>query len=226
MKQFNNAEVELIGRYGNDMSVVNAARVSFDQGAEYAIPTEKDERLIHYLASHKHHSPFNHAFLSFRVKAPIVVARQLVKHKFMPYNEVSRRYVTHHPDIYVPPKWRGRPTGNIKQGSGELEGDCLTKQNFLTSIYLAATEEAFQAYDKLLNNGVAPEQARMVLPQGVGTDWIWSGTLGACLDMLVLRLPNDAQKESQEVAQKIGEVVQKIFPISFAAYNLHLNTRV
>ena len=226
-------EVKLIHHVGDDLDVVNAARVSFDKESgwvdEFGKPVpiadanvlmdaggevylaDKDAKLINYLSKHKHHSPFNHSFLSFRVKAPIFVARQLVKHKFMPWNEVSRRYVDSEPEFYVPECWR-KKADNIKQGSSneEVVG--------VDSVLSVVIDKSLSGYSELLRQGVAPEQARMVLPQNTMTEWRWSGTLGAFLDMLVLRLDPHTQKETRIVAEKIAEHVKQLFPVSCAAY--------
>ena len=223
-------------RWGSDLDVVNAARVSF--GKESTLDTSdgvnfflrfEDAKLIRYLAKHKHHSPFNHTFLSFRIKAPIFVARQLVKHKFMPWNEVSRRYVDSEPEFYFPGKgkWREKAE-NVKQGSGR-EGAVLKLNNedlwgdfdnrcdpeIHTSLLCY---DALGLYNQLKESGVCPEQARMVLPLNTMTEWRWSGTLGAFLDMLVLRLDSHTQKETRDVALLIAEYVKKVFPFSYAAY--------
>lgn len=199
-------EVTLIDHCGTDLSVVNAARVSFHKVSEEF--KAQDEKLIIYLAKHKHFSPFNHAFLSFRVKAPIFVARQLVKHKFMPWNEVSRRYVDEEPEFYMPEDWRRR-ADNVKQGSSTETWGKGWKQSSM--------REALKDYEYLIQEGVAPEQARMVLPQNTMTEWIWSGTLGAYCDMLRLRLDPHTQLESQLVAQKIYRDVARLFPVSCRA---------
>jgi thymidylate synthase (FAD) len=213
-------------RWGNDLDVVNAARVSFNKQSEFEVVpgkerfeknsyklSDKDVKLINYLAKHKHHSPFNHAFLSFRVKAPIFVARQLVKHKFMPWNEVSRRYVDDEPEFYFPDYWRAK-ADNVKQGSSD---ERFCNGNTLGYIDDAA-EAAFKAYSEAISKNMCPEQARMVLPQNTMTEWVWSGTLGAFLDMLVLRLDSHTQKETRDVAEKIAVFVKNIFPVSYAAY--------
>lgn len=202
-------EVELIHYIGDDLDVVNAARVSFNKKS-YSL-VEQDKRLINYLAKHKHHSPFNHSFLSFRVKAPIFVARQLVKHKFMPWNEVSRRYVDTEPEFYYPTAWRKRAE-NVKQGSGEALPD------YYGMNVKATITAALHQYNWMLQEGVCPEQARMVLPQNMMAEWRWSGTLGAFLDMLVLRLDPHTQKETRDVAEKIAKYVRTIFPESYKAY--------
>ncbi len=210
-------EVTLLDSCGTDLSVVNAARVSFEKVSEYeessdgyawVLPT-KDAKLISYLARHKHTSPFNHCFASFRVKAPIFVARQLVKHKFLPWNEVSRRYVQSEPEFYIPEVWR-KAAENVKQGSSDDAADLTFDPRSTTAVCLSE-------YKELLNCGVCPEQARMVLPQNTMTEWIWSGTLGAWADMCRLRLDSHSQKETREVAEKISIVMADQFPVSWPA---------
>jgi thymidylate synthase (FAD) len=202
--------VELIDHSGSDLSVVNAARVSFHkESLEF---TDKDTKLITYLAKHKHYSPFNHCFMSFRVKAPIFVARQLVKHKFLPWNEVSRRYVDEEPEFYFPEYWR-KKADNVKQGSsGEDSGwtpKCFDR--------LTATEFCLEEYRDALCSGVCAEQARMILPQNMMTEWIWSGTLGAFAAMCKLRLDQHTQQETREVAQMISNEAVKLYPVSWKA---------
>ncbi|MNQ67435.1 Thymidylate synthase ThyX [compost metagenome] len=207
--------VEYIGHYGDDLTVVNAARVSFHKVAESF--KEGDKKLIQYLAKHKHFSPFNHAFISLRVKAPIFVARQLVKHKFMPWNEVSRRYVDEEPEFYTF-DLRGR-ADNVKQGSSEYQVAVPSLWGFQNGDedINSHQEESLLLYNHLINNEVAPEVARAVLPQNMMTEWIWSGTLGAYSDMLRLRLDPHTQAESREVAQKVFNIVQPLFPVSIGA---------
>jgi thymidylate synthase (FAD) len=155
-----------INHMGCDMSVVNAARVSFGKKIDRMYTKPEDEKLIRYLAEHKHMSPFGHCFASFHVKAPIFVARQLVKHKFLRWNEISRRYVDDEPEFYVPDVWRGR-SADKKQGSEGVVNPDYNPQ------YL--DERIKTAYLKALDMGVAPEQARMLLPQSTMTEWYWSG---------------------------------------------------
>lgn len=210
-------DVSLIDHCGSDLSVVNAARVSFNKISDFFDELgeiyEKDEKLIKYLAKHKHFSPFNHAFLSFRVKAPIFVARQLVKHKFLPWNEVSRRYVTDEPEFYFPDWWR-KSSSNVKQGSSDEKADI----DWLAyDVKYYAYEKPLSLYNELIDKGVCAEQARMVLPQNTMTEWVWSGTLGAWLDMLKLRLDPHTQKETRDVAIKIHEIVAALFPVSTEA---------
>jgi thymidylate synthase (FAD) len=220
--------VEYIDHSGSDLSVVNAARVSFAKEStwtnvgeyEHAGGTlglsEKDSKLIAYLAKHKHKSPFNHAFMSFRVKAPIFVARQLVKHEYLPWNEVSRRYVSDEPEFFFPLGWAGKPI-NAKQGSDGLVVDQGSQQE----IALMTTHYSLDAYASLLLNGVSPEQARMVLPQNTMTEWIWSGTLFAFAKMCKLRLDPHTQQETQEVAKMIDATAYKLFPVSWTALMEH-----
>ena len=219
-------QATLIDCMGSDLSVVNAARVSFEKESEWVAadgcdddgwPTlielsDKDTKLINYLAKHKHTSPFNHCFASFRAKAPIFVARQLVKHKFLPWNEVSRRYVDSEPEFFLPKDWRAKAE-NVKQGSG----DSLDDNEYLSGFCYTTTKDALAAYNVLLVNGVCPEQARMVLPQNTMTEWIWSGSLGAWADMCRLRLDPHAQQETREVAEKISAIMAENYPVSWAA---------
>ena len=212
-------EVTYIDHMGSDLSVVNAARVSFGKKSEWHqriytgepnILKTKDAKLIRYLAKHKHKSPFNHTFTTFHVKAPVFVARQLQKHEYMPWNEVSRRYVDEEPELYIPDVWRGR-SADKKQGSdGVVKG---------IDPHVAAimVDGAKQDYKYLLAKGVAPEQARMVLPQSMMTEWYWSGTLFAFAKMCSLRMKSDTQEETQYVAQKIALTMSKLYPVSWDA---------
>ena len=208
-------KVTYIEHMGSDLSVVNAARVSFGKQSELVcidrqkgkyILKEKDVKLIRYLAEHQHKSPFNHAFATFHVKAPIFVARQLQKHEYMPWNEISRRYVDSEPEFYEPVVWRGR-SEDKKQGSYGIV-DLKTKPTH---------QYALQTYHNLLSDGVAPEQARMVLPQSMYTEWYWSGSLYAFAKMCSLRLKNDAQLETQVVAKQISSVMKDLYPFSWKA---------
>lgn len=215
--------VEYIQHAGSDLMVANAARVSFDKESDWEWDEEflefmegvlkpSDAKLLKYLATHKHFSPFNHSFLTLRIKAPIFVARQLVKHRFMPWNEVSRRYVDDEPEFYSP-SLRVRAT-NVKQGSGE---DISTYE--LTKWYDGqnVVDLALAEYNNMLVAGVAPEVARAYLPQSMMTEWIWSGTLGAYCDMLRLRLDPHTQYESRIVAEKVKEIITPLFPVSVPA---------
>ena len=203
-------EITLIDKMGTDLSVVNAARVSYAKTKD-AFDVVKDEKLIKYLAEHEHWSPFAHASLQFRIKAPIFVARQLVKHQVgLVWNEVSRRYVDHAPELYKPDSWRGRPQ-NSKQGSdGEVKLDQTINYNMETTM-----QNCLVLYKSLLQKGVAPEQARMVLPQSMMTEWYWSGTLYAFARVCNLRCKPDTQRETQDVANEIDRLTNEAFPRSW-----------
>jgi len=203
-------KVELIDSMGNDLTVVNAARVSFDKHHEDL--TYRDEKLIAYLAKQGHWTPFGHPQLQFRISAPIFVARQLVKHQVgLVWNEVSRRYVDSKPTFYVANDWRMRAKDK-KQGSGEglIE---LTGHDY--GLIQTANEASIEAYNQLLSRGVAPEQARMVLPQSMYTDWYWTGSLYAFARICKSRLSEDAQEETKEIAQKLAALIEPMFPISW-----------
>ena len=221
----------LLAHMGNDLDVVNAARVSFNKTSKWGSKSQrqfgvyypdghaetdklsdKDTKLIGYLAKHRHMSPFGHCFARFHVKAPIFVARQLVKHKFLRWNEVSRRYVDDVPEFYTPDVWRGR-SADKKQGSdGVVKLYGVAEQ--IVDDYVA---EALTAYQVLLEAGVAPEQARMVLPQSTMTEWWWSGSLDAFADMCNLRRKEDTQYETRLVANSISMDMKRLFPISWGA---------
>ena len=226
-----------VDHMGSDLSVVNAARVSFGKksealgtsGAEGGHMTpilhDQDKRLIKYLAKHKHMSPFGHAFASFHVKAPIFVARQLVKHKFLRWNEISRRYVDSEPEFYEPDEWRGR-ADDKKQGSSDNvieeisydfpEHDCTyieSPSDYATFIGRLSVN----CYKDMVETGVCPEQARMVLPQSTMTEWYWSGSLDAFADMCNLRCKADTQYETTRVAECISLAMQSLFPLSWEA---------
>ena len=212
-------EVKYIDHMGSDLSVVNAARVSFGKKSEWMprihygedlVLKPKDAKLIKYLAKHQHKSPFNHTFATFHVKAPIFVARQLQKHEYMPWNEVSRRYVDSEPEFYVPDVWRGR-SADKKQGSEGVIEDI--DPDVANSMVACAKHD----YNYLLAKGVSPEQARMVLPQSMMTEWYWSGTLFSFSKMCGLRLKEDTQAETRIVAEQIDVVMQKIYPVSWEA---------
>jgi thymidylate synthase (FAD) len=208
-------KVEFIDKMGSDISVVNAARVSFNKKSDFNEDgsfKEGDEKLIAFLARENHWTPFGHASLSFHIKAPIFVARQLAKHQVGGViNEVSRRYVDSEPEIYYPDNWRKR-NKDKKQGSHE---DQFVDVSFSDncSIY-ASCDIAISTYKSLLNAGVCPEQARMVLPQNMMTEWYWSGTLYFFSRVCNLRLSKDVQLETRFVAQQIKDIMLQHFPIS------------
>lgn len=216
-------EVTYVDHMGDDLSVVNAARVSFGKKSDYMprvhmgepkVLQYKDDRLIKYLAKHNHKSPFNHTFATFHVKAPVFVARQLVKHEYMPWNEISRRYVDEEPEFYQPDTWRGR-SADKKQGSEGVVKSNANVPYFNTTL--------LGVYGQLLDEGVAPEQARMVLPQSMMTEWYWSGTLFAFAKMCKLRLKSDTQEETQVVAGKIALSMADLYPVSWDALMEYMN---
>lgn len=217
--KFTPIEVSFIDSVGSDLTVVNAARVSFDKQS-CMLKTEdgdlelwdQDKRLINYLAKHKHLSPFNHAFATFRVKAPIFVARQLVKHEYMPWNEISRRYVDSDPEFYLPDSFR-EAVKDKKQGSGK---DLPFQERYVTT-HKFFCARSLEFYRDLLYQGMCPEQARGYLPLWAHTEWYWSGSLGAFAKMLSLRMAEDTQYESRIVANKIYEQLVSIYPISLKA---------
>lgn len=227
--------VELIDQMGSDLSVVNAARVSFSKESEWETIYEEgdderdpyfvgyylkdqDKKLISYLAKHNHWSPFAHTSLQFRIKAPIFVARQLVKHQVGGvWNEVSRRYVDDEPEFYFPQVWRGKPV-NAKQGSSEetidvLDYSCLEDADHTKNL----VEGSLWTYNYLLKKGVAPEQARMVLPQNTMTEWIWTGSLMFFARVCRQRLDGHAQKETSEIATMIAMSIPEEFQHSWKA---------
>ena len=225
----------LIDSMGSDLSVVNAARVSFGKESDWAdgpngwevVLHDRDAKLIKYLAEHRHFSPFGHAFASFHVKAPIFVARQLVKHKFLRWNEISRRYVDDEPEIYVPKVWRGR-SNDKKQGSDgvvDLRGVNSCGEPYegrfgeadLAYVVHEDQHQMVNVYNILIEQGVAPEQARMILPQSTMTEWWWSGSLDAFADMAKLRCKEDSQYETRLVADQISKEMKHLFPVSWVA---------
>jgi len=229
-------EVILKDRMGSDLTVVNAARVSFDKESEWASPawsvmmngkpegilSKGDERLISYLAKHNHWSPFGHASMQFRIKAPVFVARQLVKHQVgLTWNEVSRRYVSYDPSIYYPDVWRAAAEDK-KQGSDDEKSIEWIKDSYpddedvmVATLYSNAIKLALKTYDALIEGGVAPEQARIVLPQSMFTEWYWSGTLYAFARVCNLRCKPDAQYETRLVANEIDNIAGELFPVSW-----------
>lgn len=229
-------DVQYLRHTGSDLDIVNAARVSFSKESEWdfrehgtvgslgyhleAVLSDADARLINYLARHKHKSPFNHAFVSFRVKAPIFTARQLVKHEYLPWNEVSRRYVEGDLEWYWPEPhdWRSQPD-NVKQGSGDPLADHDVE--FINARYQELIDKAEEVYYDAIARGLSREQARMFLPQSLMTEWVWSGSIYAFAKMCQLRLDGHAQKEAQYVAEPISKTMSHLFPVSWGALMEH-----
>ena len=208
------SKVELIDYMGSDLTVVNAARVSFDKHTD--VFEERDEKLIHYLADHDHWTPFAHPQAQFRITAPIYIANQLKRHQIgFALNEVSRRYVDDPPQFTTVADWRGRPTDGAKQGSsGPLSdndfAEACAAENRVISF-------ALQTYSELIDNGASPEQARAVLPQSMNTSWYWTGSLYAWARLCKQRLDSHAQSETREYAELISKELREIFPESWNA---------
>jgi len=213
----NCGHVEYVDHLGNDLTVVNAARVSFNkESMEFC---GKDEKLIAYLAKHKHWTPFAHPQITLRIKAPIFVRTQLFKHKVgFTENEVSRRYVTEHPQFYNP-EWRSAPTDGAKQGSSDFIRD--ERVHTLDKLYGDVIMQAENVYNQLIANGVAPEQARSVLPQGTYTEWWWTGSLSAYARVYAQRIDSHAQWEVQQYAKAISEIIQPLFPYAWKALTMN-----
>ena len=220
--------VEFVAKMGSDISVSNSARVSFGKWKEEF--DEKDAKLIDFLAREEHMTPFRHNAIQVRCKAPIFIARQLGKHQAgLSWNEVSRRYVDTPPEFFVPDMWRSRPNGGIKQGSGgEVSSDIKFKTEFYheyceheeTDVFGAydyVVETCLNMYNQMLNNGVAPEMARMILPQSMLTEWIWTGNLLAFAHVYKLRIGEHAQVEAQAFAKELDKVCREHFPVAWSA---------
>jgi thymidylate synthase (FAD) len=219
--------VELLDHMGSDLTTVEAARVSFMRGATEM--GERERKLIRYLAAHEHTSPFRHAMLMFRFKAPLFVARQLWKHvvgitpefdledqwvgfnggfKDTGWNEASGRYVELKDEFYIPEVWRAQSASNKQASSGEI-----AEQSAAAEIYGEGLRAAYTAYQRLRELGVAKEQARVILPQSIYTQWIWTGSLQAFLHVVDLRAKPDAQFETQQYGLAVRTILQSIFPV-------------
>jgi len=214
-------QVKYTDHMGNDLSVVNAARVSFGRKShekgydQFVIDgyyktcphiSTKDRKLIKYLAKHDHWTPFAHTSITFHIKAPIFVARQLGKHQVgLVWNEISRRYVDDTPELYIPDEWR-LAAEDKKQGSSDETTEYSIQP---------AHVFALQCYQNMLELGIAPEQARIVLPQSTYTEWYWTGSLYAFSRVCTLRIQKDAQKETRTVAEELFTRCEQLFPVSW-----------
>lgn len=228
-------QVDYVQHYGDDLIVVNAARVSFDKQSDWIILpeipeagcseekvlAERDEKLIHYLAKAGHTSCFEHMGATLKLKVPIFIARQIQRHRTFSYNEISRRYVDNPPEFFWPDKWRKR-ADNVKQGSSEEVVDVM--QGLATDTYFPVQQvmeeqlkAAVNTYSDALAAGVAPELARMILPQNMYTEFYMSGSLRNFSHFLKLRLHEHAQVEAQQVAQMILDILKPLFPVSMEA---------
>ena len=212
--------IELVSVMGDDLAVVNAARVSFNKVK--ASFDEKDAKLIKYLASNKHMTPFRHPQVSIRCTCPLFLARQLGKHQVgLSWNEVSRRYVDYRPEFYVPKGWRARPEGQIKQGSSStcvgVLGGHLFRGESPHSAYMRLLDYVGALYEDMLASDIAPEMARMILPQSMYTTWVWTGSLLAFYHVYELRHDEHAQLEAREFAEELSEIMVGLFPNSWQA---------
>jgi thymidylate synthase (FAD) len=217
-----NGFVRYIDHMGSDLTVVNSARVSFskessweksENNAKELCLSEKDKKLVKYLADHKHWTPFAHPQISLHFKAPIFIRTQLFKHKVgFVENEISRRYVKDKPEFYVP-FWRSAPTNGAKQGSSAP----MKYTDHITGYYQNICDDAVDLYLHLMEEGVAPEQARSVLPQGTYTEWYWTGSLASYSRVYKQRVDSNAQWEVRVYAETIGKILKELFPVSWEA---------
>lgn len=246
-------EANYLWHGGDDLTVVDAARVSMGRRSKYEqmltqlggvvckeagavkawcsreqdgtcdcqrqeaksvnVLKEKDARLLKYLATHRHEMPFAHPHVSFHFKAPIFVARQLAKHQVgMVWSEISRRYVKELPELYWPKEWRAG-SADIKQGSTD---DVVPLEYLDEARIMGSALRAIDAYTRLLEAGVCAEQARMVLPTNMYTEWHWTGSLLAWARVWGLRVKPDAQRETRALVEKIGPKMTELFPVSWA----------
>ncbi len=206
-------EVTYLDHMGDDRMVVNAARVSFGKQVQEFRP-EKDGRLLRYLAKHKHELPFAHPHVSFHFKAPIFVARQLAKHQVgFVWSEISRRYVKDKPELYWPRQWR-KGSEDIKQGSTDESWN--DKYGVTKRIDIVARSLVWD-YKRMVAEGCCAEQARMVLPQNMYTEWVWTGSLLGWARVWGLRVKPDAQRETREIVEKLGPKMTELFPFSWEA---------
>lgn len=210
---------EYVDHMGDDLSVVNAARVSFDKITNWEDGVMgnlivDDARLIRYLAKHAHWTPFAHTAITLRMSAPVPIRTQCFKHKqgFVE-NEVSRRYVSTTPELFVPEFFREKPEGSVKQGSGGVHS---WSESWLGT-YEYNCGRMINLYESMVADGVCPEQARLILPQGVEVEWIWTGNLASYARFYKLRTDSHAQAEVQELAHMVGEIIEPLFPVSWEA---------
>jgi len=215
-------KVELVDSMGTDLTVVNAARVSFNKESSYKLNEmgeqleDKDIRLVKYLAKHDHFTPFTHATITMREKVPLFVARQRFKHTIgFSYNEVSRRYVDEDPEFYKPYEWRGK-SEDKKQGSSDevvnINPATDSGSKAMVDDYDHAINKCIWSYKQMIRKGVCPEQARMVLPQAMYTEYYVTGSLYAWSRAYNLRSQEDAQREIQELANGWDGIILSLFP--------------
>ncbi|MDH1556860.1 FAD-dependent thymidylate synthase [Stutzerimonas stutzeri] len=206
-------KAEFISNMGSDGTVCDAARVSFDKAASN-YTADQNARLIKYLASHGHFTPFTHPQITLRYTVPIFVARQEFKHIVgFTRNEVSRRYVDDTPEFFKPEVWRSRPEGSVKQGSGDVHPN----SDQFHQEYRHALHACFDCYQSMIEEGVAPELARMVLPQSMYTSYYVTGSLAAFARFYNQRSDSHAQVEIQQLAGQVNEIIAPLYPVSWAA---------
>lgn len=215
-------KAEYIDHMGDDLQIVDAARVSFAKESDWVWSNlignwslkDADSKLIRYLAKHDHWTPFAHTAIKLRMSAPLPTRTQCFKHKqgFVE-NEESRRYISTTPELFVPKELRSKPEGSIKQGSSGVHH----RSNHWLGQYESVCYEAIKLYEAMVADGVCPEQARFVLPQGVEVNWIWTGNLYSYANFYNKRTDPHAQKETQELARMVGDIIQPLFPVSWEA---------
>lgn len=224
-------KAEYIDHMGDDLSVVNAARVSFDKVSDwvdrdeygnsmdaYPSPVKRlsdpDTRLIKYLARNNHWTPFSHTAISLRMSAPIPIRTQCFKHKAgLTENEESRRYISSRPEVFIPDEFRAAPDGSVKQGSGDVHYG----NSVWLMVYKKKTKDAVDCYMHMIQDGVCPEQARFILPQGCIVNWIWTGNLVAFARYYNQRTYKNAQKEGGDLARQVANIIKPMYPVSWSA---------
>jgi thymidylate synthase (FAD) len=212
-------KAEYIAHMGDDLLVANIARISFDKtSTEFTLRKDKeigsDEGLIEYLAKHNHWTPFGHPNITLRMKAPVPIRTQCFKSKIgFVENEESRRYISSTPELFIPEYFRSKPEGNKKQGSG---GKHPLSEEYI-SRYIRTCRQAIEEYDEMIKAGIAPEQARFILPQGCYVNWIWTGSLAAYARFCKLRQDGHAQGEIRDLSDEIIKIIEPLFPYSWKA---------
>lgn len=218
--------IELIDKMGVDKHIVDSARVSFNKDNHQVDElTDKDRKLINYLAKHKHTSPFEHCTMTFRVKVPLIVARQHMRHRTWSFNEVSRRYTSENIEFYLPEAYRKQHKSNRQASTDEdfnpvlrvVSGTVNTYSKTAKDEILSHTRKSMKLYDSLIQKGVCREQARLVLPQSMYTEYWCTANLLNIIKFLKLRLPQESQWEIRRLAVEMSNLVQNNFPEAYEA---------
>lgn len=204
------SSVELLRVSGSDLDIANAARVSY--GRVSTVISDRDKKLIDFLMEHDHTSPFEHNQLSFRIKAPIFVARQWMRHRMNSYNEISYRYVTVKTEFYIPKEFRYQDTVNKQGSTGVFVDEALTAR------YKNTCEASYKVYEDLLAAGVCREQARALLPVGTYTEFIFTCNMHSLMHFMKLRLSHGAQSEIRVYAKALLRLAFSHFPITLDAW--------